>query len=131
MHTLYGIWIDHSHAFIVRSNLLGEMTIMELSSDVEARHSGGDGEHHTVVNQNKHSERMHNEMHTFCEEIIKHLADADEIVIFGPATAKHDLKHVLEKHKALHEKVMAVETTDKMTEAELKAFVKKTFMLPR
>lgn len=134
MHTLYGIWIDHSRAYIVRSNLLADqMTISELESDVEAHHKGGAGgeEHHTIADQNKNNDRRANQMHTFCEEIIKHIADADEIAVFGPSTAKHDFKNALEKHKVLAEKLKFVETTDKLSEPEIKAFVKKIFMLPR
>lgn len=134
MHNLYGIWVDHAHAHIVRSNLLGDnMTIIELTSGVEPHHHAGinDEEHHTIANQHAHDHRRSNQMHAFCEEIVKHIADADEIAVFGPGTAKHDFKHELEKHKVLHDKLVAVETTDKLSEAELKAFVKKVFMLPR
>ncbi len=131
MHTLYGIWIDHSRACIVRSNVIGDnMTVTELSSDVDT-HASGNGEHHTITNENRHKEKVHNQMHAFCKEVVKHLADADEIAVFGPGTAKNEFKNELEKHKAIFEKLVSVETSDKLTEAEIKAHVKKIFMLPR
>lgn len=132
MHTIYGIWIDHREAFIVESNLLGEMTVKRLSSQVEPKNHGGETfEHLTIVNQKQHEERRGNEMHTFCKEIIAELKNPDEILVFGPGTAKHDLANAIKDIKALADKLKEVETADHLTEAELKEFVKKSFGLPR
>ncbi|MFA5792987.1 MAG: hypothetical protein WC897_03915 [Candidatus Gracilibacteria bacterium] len=130
MYKFYGIWIDHAHAFIVQANKLGEMTIEKFGSDVEGKNHGGETlEHFTIVNQNQHNERRHNELNAFCKELIKHVTDADELVIFGPSTAKFDLEKEVKEVKALAPKLKGVETTDKLSEAELKDFVKKFFAL--
>lgn len=132
MYKFYGIWIDHAHAFVVQANKLGEITIEKFGSSVEGKNHGGETlEHFTIVNQNQHNERRHNELNAFCKELIKRVADADEIVIFGPSTAKFDLKKEIEEVKALSPKLKGTKTVDQMTEAEMKDFVKKFFDLPQ
>lgn len=133
MHTFTGIWIDHAHATVIKSNKVAEMTMQHFSSEVEPHHKGGhdDSEHQTIVNQNRHDERRHNQMKTFSKEVIHALEGSDEIVIFGPGQAKHEFKNVLEDNKALFEKLKGVETTDILSEAELKDFMKTYFHLPQ
>ncbi len=134
MKNLYGIWIDHKLAQIVKANLAGDsFTITSVESDVEghAKESDEGGDHFTIVNQHKQESRRGEQMKHFGEEVISHIQDAEEIVIFGPGEAKHEFKHILEKHKALAGKLKSVETTDRLTEAELREFTKKVFMLPR
>lgn len=132
MYTYYGIWIDHAKAFVLKGNKLGEFEVQHFASEVEPHTYGGEGgEHITIANQERQNERRHNEMKAFSREIVKHLNDADEIVIFGPGTAKHEFKHELEDHKVLAEKLKGVETTDSLSEADLKAFVKSYFKLPQ
>lgn len=130
---LYGIWIDHAHALIVKAQKNGEMTISEITSEVEPHHHSGtqQGEHFTITDQDHENQTRAHEMNAFCKMILSHLQDAEEIVVFGPSTAKHELKHAIEAEKSLHNKLKAVETTDKLTEAELKDFVMKAFHLPR
>lgn len=133
MHTFTGIWIDHAHATVIKSNKMAEMTMETFSSDVEAKHKGGhdDGEHQTIVNQHRNDERRHNQMKAFSKEVIKTLEGSDEIVVFGPGTAKHEFKNILEENKALFAKLKSVETTDVLSEAEMKDFMKEYFKLPQ
>lgn len=128
MHTYYGIWIDHERASVVKANKMGEMSIQHFVSSVESKNHGQYGDEHvTIINQNRHEERRHNEMKEFCREIVKHIMDADELVIFGPSTAKHDLHHEIEDHKVLNEKLKGIETANHMSSAELKDYVKNYF----
>ncbi|MFA4814956.1 MAG: hypothetical protein WC924_02145 [Candidatus Gracilibacteria bacterium] len=133
MHTFTGIWIDHSRATVIKSNKMAEMTMRTFGSEVEPHHKGGhdDGEHQTIVNQHRHDERRHNQMKTFSKEVIRALEGSDEIVIFGPGTAKYEFKNVLEENKALAAKLKEVETVDALSEAELKEFMKNYFHLPQ
>ncbi len=109
------------------------MTVREMKSGVEPHHHGGlqAGEHQTMTNQHSHDERRNNQMKAFAKELISKVMDADELVIFGPGNAKHDVKHEVDKHKALIPKLMGVAKADKMPEHEMKDFVKTTFHLPR
>lgn len=135
MYTLYGIWLDHAHAFVVKTNKLGDsMEIVKIDSSVPPHHHDGidGGEHHTIVNQHKAGEIRKNEMRKFCKEIIEHLQNPDEIIVFGPGTAKNELKNHIEDNKSLASKLRKIETTDKMlTESDLKEEVKLLFNLPR
>ncbi len=133
MKNLYAIWIDHAHAFLVKADITNVLSVTPIGSDVEPHHHGGinTNEHVTIANQNKHNERRHNEMHDFCKTICAQLVNPDEIAIFGPGTAKNDLRNALEKMPNLASKLSQFETTDKMTENQLKAYVAKLFGLPR
>lgn len=133
MHTFTGIWIDHAHATVIRSNKMAEMTLQTFHSEVEPHHKGGhdDGEHQTIVNQQRHDERRHNQMKAFSKEVIRALEGSDEIVVFGPGQAKHEFKNVLEDNKALFAKFKGLETTDVLSESELKDFMKTYFHLPQ
>jgi hypothetical protein len=131
MHTYYGLWIDHSKAVLVKANKMGETSIEHFSSDVEGHNHGGESEEHlSVTNQHRHEERRHNQMKAFCREIIAKLKDANELLVFGPGTAKHEFKNILEEHKVLFEKLKELETTDKLSDPQIVEHVKKAFGLP-
>lgn len=131
MQNIYTVWIDHQRAFVVKANPMGDMSIRELESEIEPRRKSSDsgGDQYTIVNQNKQNERRENEMHSFVKEIVNCLGDADEIWVCGPANAKFDLKHEIERNKNLAKKLKGLETCDKMTEAELKAYVRSRLPL--
>lgn len=133
MKNLYAVWIDHQRAFVVKTNPVGDMTITEMNSSVEPHRKSTliGGDQFTITNQNKQTHRRENEMHSFTKEILTHLTDADEIVICGPSTAKFDLRHELEHNKVLASKLTKMEVCERMTEAELKEYVKKILNLPR
>lgn len=133
MTTFIGIWIDHEKAFLIRSNKLAEMSIERFGSAVEPHHKGGvqGDEHFTLADQKSHDERRHNQMREFSESLLPHFSDAEEILVFGPGVAKNEFKNVLEKNKALADKLKGTETADSMSENEMKAFVKDFFKLPR
>src|SRR5687767_12025978 len=103
MKNLYGIWIDHKQAFILKANLMGEfIEISRVESDVEGHHRTKlyEGEHFTITNQHKGDNRHGTQMKHFTDQIIAKLTDADEILVFGPSEAKFEFKHALEAHKA-------------------------------
>ncbi len=133
MHKYIGIWIDHAHASVIRANKLAEMDFTDFNSDVEPHHKGTreGGEHVTIVNQHRDDNSRHNEMKAFSREIIKTIQDADEIVIFGPGTAKNEFKNILEENKGLFQKLKSLETTDNLTAAEMTEFMKNYFHLPQ
>jgi stalled ribosome rescue protein Dom34 len=133
MYTFTGVWIDHANAILAKSNKLGEMTFQHFHSHVEPHHKSGadDSEHLTMVNQERGNERRHNQMKAFCKDIIKAMEGSDEIVIFGPSTAKYELKNLLEDHKVLFAKLKGLETADDMSEAMIKDFMMEYFKLPQ
>lgn len=129
---LSAVWIDHAHAFLVRSAGQDIDGIEEIHSEVERHHDpGAQGEHVTISNQQRVAERREQEMNHFCKDLIKKLQNADEILIFGPGNAKYDLKKAIEKEKALATKLKDVLTSDKLTDAEMRDFVRTHLKLPR
>ena len=55
-------------------------------------------------------------------------SDAQKILIFGPGEAKIELEREIKKSKVLASRIVGVETTDKMTERQIKAREKEFFM---
>lgn len=132
MQKLYGVWIDHSRALIVKCNEDDVVSVTEMLSDVEPnRHEGKSFERLTLTNQKVYGERRHNEIKAFSRQVLEAVKDADELAIFGPSDGKKDLKKEIDGHKVLKGKLTTMETADKMTENQLKAFVRKLFSLPR
>ena len=77
------------------------------------------------------------DLRRFYDEVARHLAEAGEILVTGPGTAKTELIHHLEeKHPAVARRVVKVETLDHPTDGQLLALARKQFkaidrMLPR
>ena len=68
----------------------------------------------------------------YYDQVISHLRPADEVLIFGPAEAKVELKKRMEKEKG-HSRILMLETKDKMTEPQIVAHVREHFqpLVPR
>jgi hypothetical protein len=122
-----GIWIDSSKAIII--TLSGaEPLVQEVDADIENsvyHHHEGDkgsfmGERH-LNNDRKFEERKHQQIKKYLQEIIELIGTSDEIFVFGPAQMKFELKTLLEESKLLKNKLLAVETVDKMTVNQVKA----------
>jgi len=129
-----GLWIDHKDALIV--SIAGDKTdVQSVESEAEShfRPSGGWKAAGTSVAQSvskEHSaeESRKHQYHAFYKKVIALLDDSDDIVIFGPGEAKVELSSEISKARALHEKVKAVETCDRMTENQFVAKVKAYFI---
>jgi len=130
---LYAIWIDFERAFIIISDNNDVISIRELTSgaDPRSKTTWSEGEHLTLTDDTGDERRHENQIKGFCKDIVDQLADADEIVVFGPGEAKHTLKHCVEDVTALSPKLKAVETAHPLSEAEMKDWVRKQFALPR
>ena len=121
-----GLWIDHRKAVIVIVTEAGE-EIKEITSSMEkhVRFSGGtasdDGSTEDVRDR-----QFGNHLNNYYDEVIGFIRGADSIQIFGPGEAKGELKKRLE-HEGLKERVLAIETVDKMTEHQIAAKVRERF----
>jgi hypothetical protein len=123
--------MDHARAMIINVDAEGGRTSHEIHSEVPPNHQTGvaDGEHLTIVNQNNANNVREHEMHAYVKKIIQLLHNATEIVIYGPGNAKFELKKGIEHEKSIAHAIKACETTDKLTEEELMAHIKKAFNL--
>ncbi|HUV50017.1 MAG TPA: hypothetical protein VMW78_03220 [Anaerolineae bacterium] len=129
-----GIWIDHKEAILV--SIEGDQTTIErIESGAEShfRPSGGWKASGTYVAQSiskeqKADERRKHQFHDFYQMIIKKVGKANNIFIFGPGKAKLELAKEIEKIKSRHDRIAAVETSDRLTENQIVAKVKSFFL---
>ena len=123
-----GVWIDHKKAIIV-SIAAGEVTTRTLTSDVGAhpRYSGsqeGGGE-------KKYEERHNQDLDRYYDDVIGQLGKPDAVLLFGPGEAKLQLKARLGRSKMSSESIVAVESTDKLTDPQIVAKVKEHYGIAR
>lgn len=128
-----GLWVDHNKAVIVKLDQ-DNVTVKTIESGVggRVRLSGGSRSRtpygpQDVASDSKRQGRYQKHLTEFYRSLIDILRDADELYIFGPGEAKKELHREIEKIKPLRGKVIAVDTTDKMTEPEISAAVKYFF----
>ena len=125
---MVGVWIDHKNAVIVSASE-GHVTTKTLASDVGAHpHFGGqqDG-----GGEKKYEERRRQSLDRYCDEVIDHLGEPEALLIFGPGEAKLQLKERLGHSKTLSDRIVGVETTDKLTDPQIVAKVKEHYGIDR
>jgi hypothetical protein len=123
-----GVWIDHKKAIIV-SIAAGDVTTRTLTSDVGAhphylgsQESGG---------EKKYEERYNEDLDRYYDDVIGQLGKPDAVLLFGPGEAKLQLKARLGRSKGSPESVVAVESTDKLTDPQIVAKVKEHYGIAR
>ena len=128
MNHKVGIWIDHKKAVIVSASA-GGVTAKTLESEVgpHGRYSGpreGGGE-------KKYEDRHDQHLDQYYDEVISELGQPEALLIFGPGEAKLQLKERLSRSKILSERIVGIETTDKLTDPQIVAKVKEHYGIDR
>jgi hypothetical protein len=67
-----------------------------------------------------------NHLNNFYDQIIAVIREADSIKIFGPGEAKGELEKRIE-NEGLKERLIVIETVDKMTDRQIAAKVREHF----
>ena len=133
MEKLFGLWVDHEKAIIV-SLMRGSHKVIHVESDVEGHFRLKDDSQsinpsnlqgNTI--ESKMDSRYRKYLNIYFQQIINLLKEAKRIFIFGPGEAKIELKKMIEKNKLFSNKISDIETTDKLTEPQIVAKVKKYF----
>ncbi|HEY8661059.1 MAG TPA: hypothetical protein VIL78_18650 [Hanamia sp.] len=75
----------------------------------------------------KKQNRLANEKKEYLKKVLNELKGADEIVLSGPAGMKTELEKLIQDDTDLSSRLKGVETTDRMTENQIVAWVKKYF----
>ena len=115
------VWLDHEQARVFHVSAEG-VALSELHPTHHLHHPNKRGGHADL-------HRSAAEDHPFFDEIARHLADAEEILVVGPAGAKLDfVKFVNDRHKEIGRKIVGVEPSDHPTNGELIAHVRKYFL---
>jgi stalled ribosome rescue protein Dom34 len=125
-----GLWIDHRQAVIMTLVDQAEET-KRITSDIEeqVRYSGASHGSHddtTEIRRDRQDRRFDDHLSKYYDEVIACLRNADSILIFGPGEAKDELQKQLEG-QALGERIVGMETTDKMTDGQIAAKVRQHF----
>ncbi len=125
MKTGVGLWIDHKKAVIVF--VAGkDAEIKRISSNIEKHHRQSGVA--TPADDVRQREFM-GHLNSFYDEVVSRIRDAESILILGPGEAKGELKKRLEKDN-LSRRIIRIETSDKMTDPQLVAFVRGHFLNP-
>ena len=126
MKNQVGLWIDHKEAFLV---FLGDGAAktqhiesgMEKHVRFSGRHSADDG---SADDQRDRQFAAH--LSKYYDSVIALIHGAESIFLFGPGESKGELKKQLVAH-GLGERIVGVETTDKLTENQIAAKVRLYF----
>jgi hypothetical protein len=120
-----GLWIDHRKAVIVIVTDKGEETkIIESSMEKHVRFSGGSSEPGQA--EDVRDRQFNNHLNIYYDDVIAFIGDAKSILIFGPGEAKGELKKRIEREE-LKERIVNIETADKMTDHQIMARVRDHF----
>jgi hypothetical protein len=133
MKNKVGLWIDHKKAVIVF--LAGQEEKIEVvESNVEkqirrsaASRSGGPFESQAVPSDDRQQREFTGHLNAYYNEVISCIRGAESVLIFGPGEAKGELKKHLE-HEGLGERIVGIETVDKMTDPQIAAKVRQHFL---
>jgi hypothetical protein len=127
-----GLWIDHRKAVIVLISPKKEET-MEIRSNIENQPGRIKGDRSTapyeaqlVKADDSRERKLKGQLDQYYGEVIAAIRNAESILIFGPGEAKGELKNHID-HARLGKSIVAVETSDKMTDPQIAAKVRDYF----
>jgi hypothetical protein len=127
-----GVWVDHRKAVIVILTDEGERIRLIISkSERQLRRSGdsplkGPYESQLVPADDSRQRTFTGQLNIYYDAVIACIRDAESIMIFGPGEAKSELKAHLERDN-LGERIVSIETVDKMTSRQIMAKVRERF----
>jgi hypothetical protein len=113
-----GIWLDSDQAVIIE-NGTGKLNRVESEVEHYHLHGGNKGGGTATSSDTKLLKRKNNQFKNYFNGIIKHVSNAESIVVFGPAETKVAFKRELEQSNEFKNKLRAVESADKMTDNQL------------
>jgi hypothetical protein len=137
MNHKVGIWIDHKKAVVVSASADG-VTAKTVESEIgpHAHYSGRAGPQtpggsHNGGGEKKYEQRYDEHLDRYYDAVIGQLGQPEAVLIFGPGEAKLQLKERLSRSKVLSERIVGIETTDKLTDPQIVAKVKEHYGIDR
>jgi stalled ribosome rescue protein Dom34 len=117
-----GIWLDHTTARVIEYNT-EELKATTVKSDLKGLDNQEGVQHSESLLHHKENQHLKD----YYKNLITILKDYDEILLFGPTTAKTELYNLIrEEHKYDHLKI-DTKATVKMSPPEEHAFVVNHF----
>jgi hypothetical protein len=132
MKTQVGLWIDHKKAIIVSVTDKDEEIRLIISKAQKQLRRAGDspleGTHdpQQVPADDSRQRKLTGHLNIYYDAVIACIRDAESILIFGPGEAKGQLQKRL-KNNYLGERIVGVETVDRMTDHQVAAKVRQHF----
>lgn len=116
-----GIWMDHSTANLI------DLNSNKKKNSITSKFNFSTKEEALTRSENL----MHNKRQQMHEAYYKEIADEilkyDHVLLFGPTNAKTELHNYLNKDLHFKDKIIDIQTADKMTDNQQDAFVKNHF----
>jgi hypothetical protein len=116
-----GIWMDHSIAHVIelQYHSIRSFTIESLSLQGEKQNFGQDESLKHNTEQDQLSE--------FFKRLSTVIIGYPEVLLFGPTNAKTELYNLLKEDSHFNNIQFKIETTDKLTENQMRAYVKEHY----
>lgn len=117
-----GVWMDHSNAIMAEiSN--GAVEYKSIVSEFTSEEK--------ELSLKKNENLMHNkeqqQQSAYYKKITEFLRDFNEVILFGPTSAKNELMNLLKADHHFDSIKIEVKTADKMSSMQIHDFVKKYF----
>ena len=125
-----GLWIDHKQAYAIWCE---DGKVEVISSHIEPpAHSSGGTQLGGKLNQKgdvelHHNDRFRLQLNKYYQQVMSSLKSAELIFIMGPGQAKLEFEKILRKNKSMQNRILKVETADKMTKNQMVAHVRKFY----
>jgi stalled ribosome rescue protein Dom34 len=115
-----GIWMDHEHAQLTEftTDPMKTTTIHNEFSHSAKHQSLGKGENNMHVKEN-------HQLAQYYKKLAGAIRDCEEVVLFGPTSAKNELLNILKADHLFAGTKMSAVDTDKMSVNQIQAFVRK------
>ena len=131
MDSRVGVWIDHRKAVVATIAAETETeseseSIRQVTSDME-KHVRFSAAAQEDSAEDQRDRRFTGHLNKYYDEVIACLRDAESILIIGPGEAKTELVARLGV-AGLRERIVGVETADKMTDPQIAAAVRQHFL---
>ncbi|MCH7397206.1 hypothetical protein MM236_04360 [Belliella sp. DSM 107340] len=129
-----GVWLDQSKAHFIGYQD-GEATFIESLISPHERIKREEGEvsdtarfspNPSVLSNNEYRKNniAQNELNEYYKMLEDKIGKFEDVLLFGPGTAKDQFKNRIAENKAFKEKWISVQNADKMTDNQLLAFVR-------
>ena len=117
-----GIWMDHSSAHLM------EFTADPIKTEVIAsKFTNQEKEHSLTKGENLMHNKEQQQQGAFYKKLGEAIIGYDEVLLFGPTSAKAELLNTLREDHHFDKTKIDVLQADKMTENQQHAFVKDHF----
>ncbi|GAB4144613.1 MAG: hypothetical protein Fur0041_19470 [Bacteroidia bacterium] len=130
-----GVWLDHSKAHMITESSAGNYAIQTIHSLLDKHpREAGQGSDLTQAAKGRFgndeytkNNQERGDLKSYYKMLQDVLEQYDQILLFGPTSAKKELFNLIMENKAFGGKKIDVENADKLTENQMVAVVREYF----